>query len=132
MIVPIVDASLSYEDMHLFEDAEDIAIKVLPVAFCPAVSLMLAEVDVDGFRLMKFVERNLNSVLKGVVVSDNENESVISLCDGLFGRLKKTVYDHIYVGAEVEVVIQDVDPNNNILYLRLNKPEIERALLMEI
>ncbi|MFP3037667.1 MAG: hypothetical protein ACKER6_01125 [Candidatus Hodgkinia cicadicola] len=136
-IVPIADASFTLEDTYLFgqnpiEGTK--AIKVLPAVICPSTAAMLVEIDVEGFRLLKFIEMNGYGPFIGVIVKIESDGFIVALPEGVWGKL--SAYGEHFnesecVGYEVEVSVCDIDVMANMLRLELAEEECDCTLLVE-
>ncbi|MFP3037672.1 MAG: hypothetical protein ACKER6_01165, partial [Candidatus Hodgkinia cicadicola] len=137
LIVQIADASFTIEDTYLLQrprpDCVE-AIKVLPVAFCPAVGAMLVEIDVEGLRILRFVDANGFGPFEGTIVKVESDCLIISLPEGMWGKLcvqGEYFSDCECVGSLVSVNICDINVMSNTIYLDLYEDEEACTLLVE-
>ncbi|MGP1911293.1 MAG: hypothetical protein ACTS4T_00515 [Candidatus Hodgkinia cicadicola] len=138
IVTLITEASFTSDDTYLFEKNATFgsgAIKILPVAFCPFVTSVVVEIDVDGFRLLKWIEEYGFGPFVGSVVKIETDGFVIALHEDIYGRLSAQG-DHFderdCINAEVLVSVCDVNVATNTLNLEFVEDEEDRTILEEI
>ncbi|MGP1918171.1 MAG: hypothetical protein ACTS4U_00460 [Candidatus Hodgkinia cicadicola] len=138
IFVLVAEASFTLNDTYLFEKNATFgsgAIKMLPVAFCPFMSSVIVEIDVDGFRLLKFIETYGRGPFVGSIAKIEPDGFVIALQEGMWGKLSAEG-DHFAgcdcINAKVLVSICDVNVATNVLNLEFAEDEESRTILEEV
>ncbi|MGP1926302.1 MAG: hypothetical protein ACTS80_01805 [Candidatus Hodgkinia cicadicola] len=138
IVVLVADASFTSEDTYLFAQNAAFgsgAIKMLPLAFCPFVSSVVVEIDVEGFRLLKFIEMYGFGPFVGSIARIETDGFVIALREGMWGKLSaqgNCFDDCDCINAEVLVSVCDINVATNTLNLEFVEDEEVRAILEEV
>ncbi len=138
IVVLVADASFTLDDTYLFGKNAAFgsgAIKMLPVAFCPFVSSVVVEIDVDGFRLLKFIEEHGFGPFVGAIVKIEPDGFVVALHEGMRGKLSAQgvhFAEEDCINSEVLVSVCDVNVATNTLNLEFAEAEELRTMLEEV
>ncbi|MFP3039008.1 MAG: hypothetical protein ACKEQK_00660, partial [Candidatus Hodgkinia cicadicola] len=133
----VCDFSLTDEDVMLLEGdwKNDLALKVIPVGLSYSLDDVMVEVDVEGYRYLRFVNESWGKVIVGVIVKVMETEVIIVLEEGICGKLR---FDGsvdgvgMEVGMTVDVSVVDFNPATNDINLELSEDEEVRTFLVEV
>ncbi|MFP3039061.1 MAG: hypothetical protein ACKEQI_00445, partial [Candidatus Hodgkinia cicadicola] len=137
-VVLVADASFTLDDTYLFGKNAAFgsgAIKMLPVAFCPFVSSVVVEIDVDGFRLLKFIEEHGFGPFVGAIVKIEPDGFVVALHEGMRGKLSAQgvhFAEEDCINSEVLVSVCDVNVATNTLNLEFAEAEELQTMLEEV
>ncbi|MGP1916708.1 MAG: hypothetical protein ACTS6G_04895 [Candidatus Hodgkinia cicadicola] len=138
IVALVAEASFTTEDTYLFaKNAANGsgAIKMLPLAFCPFTACAVVEIDVEGFRLLKFIEAYGFGPFVGSIARIEHDGFIIALNEGMWGKLSAKgdcFADCECVNAEVLVSICDVNVVTNTLNLEFVEDEEMRTALEEV
>ncbi|MFP3038916.1 MAG: hypothetical protein ACKEQK_00110 [Candidatus Hodgkinia cicadicola] len=133
----ICDFSLTDEDVTLLEGdwKNDLALKVIPVGFSYGLDDVMVEVDVEGYRYLRFVNESWGKVIVGDIAKVMETEVIVILEEGICGKLRfdgSTDGVGMEVGMTVDVSVVDFNPATNDINLELSEDEEVRTLLVEV
>ncbi|MGP1927169.1 MAG: hypothetical protein ACTS80_01015, partial [Candidatus Hodgkinia cicadicola] len=122
LLAYVCDFSLNNEEVTLLQTKwkDDCAIKMAPVALNYGLDDVLVEIDVEGYKHLKFVDERTSQSLVGKVVSIGGTETTIELENGIYGKLRFAgTADNfeIEVGMKVDVMITDFNPITNDINL---------------
>ncbi|MGP1910825.1 MAG: hypothetical protein ACTS43_00900, partial [Candidatus Hodgkinia cicadicola] len=136
LLAYVCDFSLSNEGVTLLQTnwKDDCAVKMAPVALNYGLDDVLVEIDVEGYKHLKFVDERTSQTLVGKVVSIGGTETTIELGNGIYGKLRFVgTADNfeIEVGMKVDVMITDFNPITNDINLEINEEEEVRTILVE-
>ncbi|MGP1918099.1 MAG: hypothetical protein ACTS4U_00050 [Candidatus Hodgkinia cicadicola] len=134
----VCDFSIGNEDVEMFKNdwGNSLAVKVVPVALSFRIDDVMVEVDVCGYKHLRFVNVNWGRPLIGIVAKVGATDVTIALAAGVYGLLRfesSAVNFGIEVGMEVDVTIVDWNPITNVINLGLTEEgeEETNVLLVE-
>ncbi|MGP1918183.1 MAG: hypothetical protein ACTS4U_00535 [Candidatus Hodgkinia cicadicola] len=132
----VCDLSISNEEVALLQSGwrDDCAVRMVPIALSYGLDDVLVEINVDGYKCLKFVDEQMGKTLVGKVVSFEGNEVLVDLGNGIYGQLRLAGARYsfgIEVGMEVDVMITDFNPVTISINLELSEEEEVRTILVE-
>ncbi|MGP1916792.1 MAG: hypothetical protein ACTS6G_05385 [Candidatus Hodgkinia cicadicola] len=138
IVALVAEASFTSEDTYLFAKNATFgsgAIKMFPLAFCPFTASAVVEIDVEGFRLLKFIEAYGFGPFVGSIVRIEHDGFIIALNEKMWGKLsaKGDCFGGCdCINAEVLVSVCDINVATNVLNLEFAEDEEVRTILEEV
>ncbi|MGP1906219.1 MAG: hypothetical protein ACTS4X_00350 [Candidatus Hodgkinia cicadicola] len=136
LLTYVWDLSINDEEVTLLQLhwKDDCALRLAPIALSYELDDVLVEINVDGYKHLKFIDEWMGHPTIGKVVSLNETETTIELGNGVYGKLRfnmPTDTFGIEIGMEVDVMVTDFNPTTNAINLELSEEEEVRTILIE-
>ncbi|MGP1906246.1 MAG: hypothetical protein ACTS4X_00490 [Candidatus Hodgkinia cicadicola] len=128
LLTYVCDLSVNNEEITLLQNnwKDDCALRLAPIALSYELDDVLVEINVDGYKHLKFIDEQMDQPLAGKVVSLDGTETTIELGNGVYGKLrfiKTTDNFGIEIGMKVDVMVTDFNPATNAINLELNEEE---------
>ncbi|MGP1917087.1 MAG: hypothetical protein ACTS6P_00445 [Candidatus Hodgkinia cicadicola] len=135
LLTYVCDLSVNNEEITLLQNnwKDDCALRLAPIALSYELDDVLVEINVDGYKHLKFIDEQMGKTLVGKVVSLDGTETTIELGNGVYGKLrfiKTTDNFGIEIGMKVDVMVTDFNPATNAINLELNEEEEVRTILI--
>ncbi|MGP1917069.1 MAG: hypothetical protein ACTS6P_00350 [Candidatus Hodgkinia cicadicola] len=136
LLTYVWDLSINSEEVTLLQLhwKDDCALRLAPIALSYELDDVLVEINVDGYKHLKFIDGQMGHPSIGKVVSLNGNETTIELGNGVYGKLRFNAPEDTFgieIGMEVDVTITDFNPTTNDINLELSEGEEVRTILIE-
>ncbi|MGP1919250.1 MAG: hypothetical protein ACTS41_00560 [Candidatus Hodgkinia cicadicola] len=136
LLTYVWDLSINSEEVTLLQLhwKDDCALRLAPIALSYELDDVLVEINVDGYKHLKFIDERMGHPTMGKVVSLNGNETTIEFENGVYGKLRFNATEDTFgieIGMEVDVTITDFNPTTNDINLELSEEEEVRTILIE-
>ncbi|MGP1917630.1 MAG: hypothetical protein ACTS45_01295 [Candidatus Hodgkinia cicadicola] len=136
LLAYVCDFSIETEDVTMLTNdwGNDLAFKVAPIGLNFGIDDAMVEIDISGYKYLRFVNENWDQSLIGIVAKVGTTDATIELAVGIYGTLRfelPTDCFGIKVGMEVDVVLTDWNVITNDVNLRTNEREEVNTILME-
>ncbi|MGP1916555.1 MAG: hypothetical protein ACTS6G_04030 [Candidatus Hodgkinia cicadicola] len=136
LLTYVCDFSLTNSDVKMLQNdwKNSLAIKISPIALNYSLDDVLVEVDMNGYKYLHFVIKNIGLPLIGIIIKIEVSNATIKLSGEVCGKLRFNVTTDdlgIKVGMEVDVTIADFNPITNDINLELTEDEMIRTILVE-